>query len=51
MYSRPEFVDITQQPSSPTQHCVAGNARIGIESSGLPRDVLKARRDSKFKEK
>jgi len=33
MYSGPDFVGVTQQPSSPTQRCVVGNATINIQNA------------------
>ena len=33
MYSGPDFVRISQQPSSPTQRCVVGNAGISIQAA------------------
>jgi 6-phosphogluconolactonase (cycloisomerase 2 family) len=33
MYSGPEFVRITQHPSSPTQPCVVGNSQILIQAA------------------
>jgi 6-phosphogluconolactonase len=32
-YSGRDFVVITQQPSSPTQHCVIGNAAVSIQNA------------------
>jgi 6-phosphogluconolactonase (cycloisomerase 2 family) len=33
MYSGPDFVGVTQQPSSPTQRCVVSNATINIQNA------------------
>jgi 6-phosphogluconolactonase len=32
-YSGRDYVSITQQPSSPTQHCVIGNAAVSIQTA------------------
>ncbi len=32
-YSGPDHVSIAQQPSSPTQHCVIGNAAVSIQNA------------------
>ncbi len=32
-YSGPDFVSITQQPSSPTQNCVISNAKVSIQNA------------------